>query len=347
MKHDSPKSRLKHLDFKVSDPEITTTTTSTTTAAAQTTTASSTDSSTIRKEEHLGDSDDENEDEKVLIVFPENHVMGEALDKRRLKSGDVEKKAFFHPDNFDHGLNTLATLAQTDFDLLSTTERSGKQLDINNIDDYNLDDGANDEYGSHNVVGFIGSNETKWVWKLQDVNPKPPEEDEAVAEVEKLNKTKDGDQPHKFEQLRVDSKSTVTLPSASPFAESDFVLLSDAWFKNYSSLPEISPSAFNLTDEGLIFDTETIDLTSHSKEQDDDHDDNNETEEEEDKFDYVDGDEDDLEKIENTRNKNAGRKPKNLNDPDLVKFYPMHGKPFLSFQPEVQISNIVKSDSII
>jgi hypothetical protein len=338
MKHDSPKSRLKHLDFKVSDPEITTTATTTTTTT-QTSTASS-DSTTTLKGEHHGDA--EGDDENVLLVFPENHVMGEALDKRRLKSVETnlgKGKKKFPVDNFDHGLNTLATLAQTDFDLLSTTERSGKQLDLNIIDDYNVDDAETDEYGSHNVIGFIGSNETKWVWKLREGSP--DEEVEATQSNSKDGEDKN-DEPHKFEQLRLDAKSTVTLPSVSPHAESDFILLSDAWFQNYSSLPEISPSAFNLTDEGLIFDTETIDLTSHSKEENDERD---EESEDEDKHDYQ--DEDDLEKIENIKTENAGRKPKNLNEPDLVKFYPMHGKPFLSFQPEVQISNIVKTDSII
>jgi len=267
------------VDFKVSDPEITTTATTTTTTSTKTTKDSNATDASVEQ-------DDKNE--TVFLVFPENHVMSEALDKRRLKSENF----------FDHSLNTLATLAHTNIDLLSTTERSG-----NEEDDYNEEDDDDDL----NEIGFVSNNDTKWAWKLQEVSP------------------------DNFDEESLSESSSVTLPPGDPDSESDFILLSDAWFKNYTSLPSISLSAFNLTDDGLVFDPEMIDLTSNGNSNDDDQLDRLE----------------DLEDIEKIKNDNVERKPKNLDDGGLVKFYPIHGKPFLSFQPEVQISNIVKYDSII
>lgn len=161
------------------------------------------------------------DNEEIQLHLSENqYAISEALDISGQESANRGKKK----EPFDHSLNTLATLAQPNLNLLSTTEKSKKEI------------GLNQDEEVVNLVGFIGSNATKWVWKLQDASP--PNLSEAQPE----------------------PNSNLTLESLEKDPNNSN-LLSDAWFKNYSELP-IFPALYNTTEDGLNFEAEVIDLTS-------------------------------------------------------------------------------------
>ena len=149
MKNESPKNRFKQLDFKVSDAEITT----------LRTTPLTTSKNVARPNANVGgqnvkfpvDSGLTTGNRNSLISGGRNPGNGavaivtgrpidpleeEKMKKRRLEIENLQrqkeleknknKNQFLGGDNFDHSVNTLATLANPDLDFFPTTESSDK-----------------------------------------------------------------------------------------------------------------------------------------------------------------------------------------------------------------------------
>jgi hypothetical protein len=177
-------------------------------------------------------------------------------------------------------------------------------------------------------LNLLGSNDTNWVWKLQDGGETKADkgrDDKLVVEllddvdVADYDDT-DDDGIVDDEEYADDDEDVEQVPELSPHRlqapapgagnsslDSDIVLLSDDWFSNASSIPTNAPKTVEFYLDNSD-DSETIDLT-------------------------MGGDNDDK-KV---------RQPKQLKDEDLVVYYPISGEPFLSFSPDIEFASIVRS----
>ena len=126
-------------------------------------------------------------------VVPPEEI--DAMKKRRLEVANQTKKIEVEENekrnlilggggHFDHGLNTLATLANFDPDFSPTTESSGTKLNDKNVSarsttervdetftDKNTDHSRETEppISTHQtILNLLGNNDTNWVWKLKD-----------------------------------------------------------------------------------------------------------------------------------------------------------------------------------
>jgi len=346
--------------------------------------------------------------EKMLLKLTPEEI--DAMKKRRLEVANQtkkieveenEKRNLIHGGNFDHGLNTLATLANFDPDFSPTTESSrlksnDKSLSVRSTTEHietftiKKTDNSNNSretelpISTHqNILNLLGNNDTNWVWKLKDEDEIKSEngDDEKIEFKSENQSLKDFYENYEEEEIEVlqlnpypldildqsihkdenlfekkqnlsENKSNssttlsppistptepisdpVTIPSSVPSnLESDFVLLSDAWFadSNFTStnLPTNSPTNVEFyVDTDNKAENEMIDLTMNNND-DDDGDETSKSDKGIDK------------KVVDEK---VSRGPKKVPEEDLVVYYPINGQPFLSFPPHIEYASIVNT----